>query len=307
MENGPVINITATSNTSKGNEKKSSDSTKEMVLKAVCALLNCGGGIIRIFDSENKSKIGPRAIEQWITNLIGVTSQRNHVKVDPVDGGSQTDGNISIHVSMIPKLITLNYNLYLPLNKQINAVGKTDNIEDIQFSLFRSIIENPVEKGAYSKSNFVFNQPSGVRESDATQLKLVKDTPSESNTLPKRMTNNKNKFVSYISGFANHRGGHIFFGIDDNGVVFGEKIPGKKNKDDIVKTVTETINKLIWTEKRLTPEKGRDWDIDFVEVKDAQGNTVDSTYVVIVFVARCRGGVFIAEPESYFIKDGKVK
>ena len=65
------------------------------------------------------------------------------------------------------------------------------------------------------------------------------------------------------------------------------------------------MRKLIWTEQKKLPQRGTNWEIYFENV-GKNGENVDSLYVVVVYVAFCRGGVFIAEPESYYIKEGKV-
>jgi hypothetical protein len=127
---------------------------------------------------------------------------------------------------------------------------------------------------------------------------------SKGTTFAKRMMNDKNKFSNYISGFANHRGGHIYYGINDNCVVVGEKLT-QAELDEVEEEVTKGVEKLVWTERRISPKRGDNWEIYFEQVKNENGEIEDSTYVIVVFVAFCRGGVFTAEPESYYIKEKK--
>ena len=58
-----------------------------------------------------------------------------------------------------------------------------------------------------------------------------------------------NKFSRYVSAFANYKGGHIYYGIDDDGIVAGELIPNEVDKEEIVKKVEKSINKMIWPEQ----------------------------------------------------------
>ena len=189
-----------------------------------------------------------------------------------------------------------------------------------------------------TKKKFVLGKKSSLQESDVIQLKSLKSEKSikakaedaagpnlpernvvkpnskkskpsakeKNTTFVKRMLTEKNKFCNYISGFANHRGGHIYYGIDDEGVITGENLT-KEDINEVLEEVPKTINELIWTEGNIAPQQGVNWDIYFEQVSyEKNARKVESTYVVVVFVAACRGGVFTAEPESYYIKDKKV-
>ena len=290
-----VINISG-----EGNKKKPKDFINKSILPAVCALLNSDGGTINITEIE----LDDRSIEQAVTSIIGETATSTWVKVQNI---GEKDLKTIIYVKKCNQFITVSYNLCVPTQKQIIAVAAGDNQDNIRSMLKQGIVENCVCKGSHIK-HFVQGKSSGLDESDDIQLKHLKAEASNSakTTFGKRVVTAKNKFSSYVSGFANHRGGHIYYGIDDESrVVFGEKLMEEDIKA-VESEVTKAMKKLVWTERKISPKRGDVWEIYFVNVKNENGEIVDSTYVVVVFVAFCRGGVFTAEPESYYIEDRKV-
>ena len=61
---------------------------------------------------------------------------------------------------------------------------------------------------------------------------------------------------------------------------------------------------MVWPTECEGPKKGQHWEIFFEPVHD---DVVPSTFVIVVYIARCAGGVFTEEPESYHVVDGEVK
>ncbi len=156
---------------------------------------------------------------------------------------------------------------------------------------------------ALKKTTDASKRTTGASKTTTDASKTTTDA-SKGTTFAKRMMTEKNKFSNYISGFANHRGGHIYYGINDNCVVVGEELT-QAELDEVEEEVTKGVEKLVWTERRISPKRGVNWEIYFEQVKNENGEIKDSTYVIVVFVAFCRGGVFTAEPESYYIKEKK--
>ena len=286
-----------------GGEKKRKQFINHDVLPAVCALLNSHGGKIEI---STKTALDKRSIEQIIANMLGNTEFVTHVSVKSEE---KSDPEIFVYVTKRKDLTTIKYNLYFPTQKQIVEAEPRDNVDKIRRILQRSIADDAVVKGSHI-NDFALGESSGLEETDVVQLKNLKDAKTsakkaEVTTFATRMLTEKNKFSHYVSGFATHRGGHIYYGITDEGVVNGEKLT-EQDRQQVVDEVLKAMNKLIWTEQKILPQKGTDWEIYFENVKDKNGEVVDSLFVVVVYVAFCRGGVFTAEPESYYIKEGKV-
>ncbi len=120
------------------------------------------------------------------------------------------------------------------------------------------------------------------------------------------MTGKGNKFTCYVSGFANYSGGNMYFGITDDGVVEGEFIPNEEDKNEITKKVEKVINTMIWPETIGQPKRGEHWDIVFEPVLDEKSKPIPSTFVIVIYIAPCLGGVFTEEPECYEMVNGKV-
>ncbi|XP_028394616.1 uncharacterized protein LOC114518820 [Dendronephthya gigantea] len=113
----------------------------------------------------------------------------------------------------------------------------------------------------------------------------------------------------FICAFANYRGGHIYYGITDDGIVEGEVVPNEEDKHDITKKVEKAINKLIWPQKIGQPKRGKHWDIFFEPVIDeaTTSDAIPSTFVIVVYIASCPGGVFTEKPECYEMVEGRIE
>lgn len=281
------------------NKSKTKDFINQTIIPAVCALRNSSGGTISITGIS----LDVKSIEQGIINLVGPTTCAESVKVIQMECSSLT----SVEVKKGQEFTTVSYNLYLPTQKQIVAVKMTDRIREIQNVLNRNFVEDPVLKDSHVR-NFVLGSASGIDETDEVQLKSLKSETSSDGrptNFASRMLNVKNKFSNYVSGFANHRGGYIYYGINDNGVVTGERLKEEDLKE-INEQVRKAMEKIYWTKDSISPQQGVNWEIYFEKVKDARGEILDCTYVVAVFVNFCRGGVFTAKPESYYIDEKEV-
>ncbi|CAB4041688.1 schlafen family member 13-like [Paramuricea clavata] len=121
------------------------------------------------------------------------------------------------------------------------------------------------------------------------------------------MTGKGNKFSCYVSAFPNYNGGHIYYGIRDAGIVEGELISNEEDIGEITKKVEKAINKMIWPEQVGQPKRGVHWEIFFQPVVDENSKPIPSTFVVVIYIAPCLGGVFTEEPECYEMVEGKVK
>ena len=62
---------------------------------------------------------------------------------------------------------------------------------------------------------------------------------------------------------------------------------------------------MIWPQQIGQPRLGN-WEIFFELVKDDDCKTVPSTFVMVVYIAPCLGGVFAEEPECYELVEGKI-
>ena len=243
-----------------------------------------------------------RVIEQWINNLIGTPMMATNVelKVAP--------HQILINIKGSYNLITVDYNMFLPSHSQINRVLPVETLEKIQNVLFgREMMSSSNELPAV-QTVFVQGEEMKLDETYSVQFKQLKDAPANCITLSDRVIGNSNKLIQCLSAFANYRGGVIYVGVDDKQhIINGEVIPANE-RESIIHKVTNRVNKMIWLGLEDGPRRGINWDIFFHPVVDKEGRPVKSTFVIVIVVARYHpGGVFLQEPESYHIVNGRVE
>ena len=216
---------------------------KEEILKeitaAICAMLNSNGGkaVVNVDGDSNaisESKISQiiRTVEQYLEKIIGTKiSSAINIKVE--------EETVTISVEKANSLITVDYHLYWPSQTQVIQVTPLETQETVKNEILnRNIVDEPVLLGSHVKK-FINSKQSGLSETKTVQLKNLKATSSKSNTLADRMI--ANKFDCYVSAFANYKGGNIYYGIDDDGIVAGEFIPNEEVK--IIKKLEKTIKK----------------------------------------------------------------
>ena len=75
----------------------------------------------------------------------------------------------------------------------------------------------------------------------------------------------------------------------------------------ITTKVKNTVTKLIWPSLIAPPKRGVQWEIFFEPVIGCNSETIPSTFVIVIYIAPCLGGVFTEEPEHYEIIEGVVK
>lgn len=286
------------------NELEVSFSNLPTVQKAICALLNSNGGklILKISDATEQVKISAdciiRKIEQLVQSITNIFTVHNNVEFL-----EQTDDRIILYIRGSSSLCTVNNYLFLPTITQVLSVAPAEGDTVIRMLTDSKIIEINEEE---IPKVFVLDSNCGFPESKEVQLKQLKAESSKlgkgTTELGDRILNNK--CTNYVSAFANHLGGRIYCGITNDGVVKGEKV---KNKDAIITKVDKAIKKMIWPTHCGKVERGNQWDIFFVPVVDVDNNPIESTFVIVISVLPCAGGVFVKEPESYHVVNRKVE
>ncbi len=295
------------------NNKRYKEQVLQEMIAAVCAMLNSNGGKVVIHvDTESKEitvegspfsrmSLVIRILEQSMISIIGTrqTISNMNFKTD--------QESIVVSVKKADFLITTNYNLYLPSETQVVLLSTVESPEHVKDDIMnRKVVLDPVELGSHYKT-FLKDKNCGFHESKNCQLKNLKADSSKRTKLADRMTGKGNKFSCYVSAFANHTGGHIYYGIRHEKVVEGEWIPNEDDKSEIKKKVEKAMNKMIWPQQIGQPKRGVHWEIFFEPVVDENSKPVPSTFVIVVYIAPCLGGVFTEEPECYEMVDGKVQ
>lgn len=251
----------------------------------------------------NDAKNLERRIQQKFSSLLGQWCTLN-----AISRISLCDSEMEFQVEGMSQLCTLHYNIYIPTNLQTTALESATEVKEILKPKRIIELDSLIKHNDYHKT-FVSGKPltdGPLQLEDCTkQFKYLKSEHSKRVTLGDRMTGNENKFVNYVSSFGNYRGGHIYYGVDDDGIVRGQFV---EDRQDIVKKVRKAINSVIWLSDngQFTPMQGEHWDIFFEQVHDEKGRTVKKTIVIVVYISYCGGGVFVRKPESYRIVDGQV-
>lgn len=282
------------------NEKNYREKILVMIVANVCALLNTCGGELRL-NFEDNSGIEEeasdilRSIEQRLINIIGLCIFNTNVKVPELQK-SRIAKQLVITIQRMASLCTVNYHLYLPTQKQVMAIPPSSTLETVKGTLNRKV---PKEQNPQIL-RFVRDRQVSLTESESIQFKQLKDKKSKCVSLADRITNDSNKLSRNISAFANKGGGRIYYGIRDNGTVKGE-VMTEKHQDEIIRKVTTTIDKMIWSADELKLERSKHWNIKFEPVKDTNMNTIPSLFVAIISVEPLPGGVFTKQPDSYHV------
>ena len=279
---------------------------KIQVTSNVCALLNSNGGDLIVAFPNQSYEIEDldqpvRVIEQWINTLIGTITMLKKVQIEV------KPHQIVINIKGSYNLITIDYNMYLPSHTQINRVLPVETLQKVQDILFGEELMSLSEELPVVQQVFVQEEKIELTETYNVQFKQLEDAPAERTTLADRVIGKGNKILQCVSAFANYRGGVIYVGVDDeHHQINGEVIPANE-RESIITKFTKKINKMIWLGLEDGPCEGENWDIHFHPVCDKTGRPVESTFVITIVVARCPGGVFLKEPESYHIVDGVVE
>ena len=285
------------------------------IARAISALYNTGGGtlILRynkcLPSGHVKKCMG--IVEGKIQEFLGTITLSLDIHMNKVDSSpSQAHGEIKVIVKTSTKsagMIALKYNIYLPGNEHVTEVSSLEG-EKLKALLNENIpAVEPIEVNTHQR-NFVKGEQVSFSQSSTIQFKYLKDTPVQHDTFPDRLLGKSNKFPCYVSAFANFRGGHVYYGIKDDGMIVGETVD-ETEKLDIKKSIRKVVNKMIWPKKSEPTDENEDkrWDVYFEPVRESENNIIEDLYVVVVFVAQCRGGVFVEEPECYEFIDNEVQ
>lgn len=274
----------------------------------ICALLNSGGGelILTTATDENTAATDNRfqfqdvfrAIEQVFHKVIGTACVSSHLTSS--SQGRQATSKIVL-VKGLYSLCTLNYNMFLPTETQVLPIDCNEMDIVIELMDFNRLVDVTDFENSAPIDQFVHNSVVEIKESKIVQFKCLKSDKSDHNDLATRIISNK--FTSYVSAFANHIGGRIYIGIDDTGRVVGQTI-GEDEQKVLEMKLERRINSMLWPDHCSPPVKSKQWEIEFHRVI---GDGSEGLVVIVITIYACQGGVFIKEPESYQVIEGKVE
>ena len=274
------------------------------MIKIICALLNTAGGAIKIDEKQNDKTtvIGDRSelflsLEQHLVTIMGQTDYRLLIF-------SSWDSKREFYYIFVEKgkrVYTEDCGLKVPLSR---------SVVDATYECYVNIVSGrDVCKRDYSPYKYVEEEHAALslnstvlfEEGETIQFKEIPHGPSEN--LYKFFDKNLPK---YVSAFANHLGGSIYFGIHDNG-----KVVGRLMDEHDKKKVENLINKIIdlkdndnesvrmWRKESFIPRSGEQWAVEFLKVLGGPVN--EERYVVKVTIPAFRGGMFLTKPVAWKI------
>ena len=107
----------------------------------------------------------------------------------------------------------------------------------------------------------------------------------------------QDKILRQISAFANGSGGIILLGVEDDCTVLGQNLDSEGNsKEELEQRLDSLVDKMEWG---FTPERKLHWDVKFIPVQGKEGG-----FVIAIYVAGIKGGVFAKCPKSYELRRG---
>ncbi|KAK3095720.1 hypothetical protein FSP39_018052 [Pinctada imbricata] len=274
----------------------------DVVLKYVCALLNSGGGILHMKSLDYNHGVKSKDLDLWwsgmenkFADIISGDDICNYF--DMV--GNFDDPDLYLFVKSAEHICTIDYHARLPTDTATHEVS------------YHSVIKLLRKEGRCCSladlppipEHFFYGKTCEQMKQETKQIQFKQlSTPNnpDSLMLPDRMSHMVSK---YVSAFANHEGGHIFFGIeDDRAAVYGEQL-NPLDQQRAVALVQNRMNIVIWGDARFKAIKGVHWDINFYPVENCPKKKQKHRVVVVVSVCKFPGGVFTACPDSYFINE----
>ena len=274
----------------------------------VCGLLNSyQGGILKLTSSKSltPSLLDElvRGIEQTLIELLGLIGLREYCQTEIIGLGKE----IIFTVKPSDRICTVEYNLVLPTDFLVKQVLRTEPLEKIARVIKPGRpFANPMLHNYFKKFEKDSMMPEDLRESDTVQFKKVKSGKNKNKSLADRII--ANKIAHYIAAFANHNGGHVYIGIDDETYTVCGQVICDGERQRIVEKIASAVENVVWPEEHGKPELGKHWDISFLPVLDSiTKEAIPDLFVIVVAIACCPGGVFLDYPEAYEYNDGKIQ
>lgn len=271
---------------------------------AVCGLLNSHhGGRLQLTStlslSSNIIDELVRGIEQTLIEFLGLTNFREFCRIEITGCGKV----ITFTVEPSDRIFTVEYNLYLPTDFLVRQVLKTEPIVNIA----RLLKPGPLVTSNIQSHEKEFQKdakvPGDLRESDMVQFKKIKSDKNKNKSLADRII--ANKITHYVAAFANHKGGHVYIGIEDDTYKVCGQIVSDEEKQRISEKVGAAIRSMVWPEEHGETQRGKHWEITFIPVHDSNKDESPDLYVIVISIACCPGGVFLTHPEAYDIDSKK--
>ncbi|KAH9500557.1 hypothetical protein Btru_072253 [Bulinus truncatus] len=288
------ITVTCPVHISKGIHRKDN----EQVLQYSCALLNSGGGIMKMRNIDYNHGTQSKSLDAWWSgmecNLATILSGDDICNYFDFIG-NYDDEYFYLFVKSAEHLCTMDYNCRLPTDTATHCVTYKSAVKLCSTAgSSKSLAALPTIPPSFEYGKI---EESLKQEGKQIQFKLLAtDTDFTKKTLADKVSFYCSR---YISAFANHEGGHIYFGIEDStAAVLGEEM-SEAEEIRCTNAIQAKMNSIIWGDTRFAALKGVHWDIKFVPIFQCPNQ--QRRKVIVVSVCKMFGGVFTSCPESYVI------
>ncbi|XP_027761262.1 schlafen family member 13-like isoform X1 [Empidonax traillii] len=299
--------------------------------RAVCALLNSGGGIVRMesedrdycfkvhgigLDIENSLRdcISSNEIGEYFTWMQEGSNLLLFVKTWSC--GSLEQGSAE---STKPRLCSLSTGLFYRSGTSVFPVksGEVPAFLRGKKSSAKCDSANGLsDKRARLSFSGGANEEHDIQEAAASFLErdrvLVGEVLDFTETTHIEFKEYSTKSIleyinknlpKYVSAFANTEGGYLFFGVDDNGRVTGTHI--NVEKEALEQTVAETMRSMFVYHSCGSGTLGVQFQTRILDVYDQAG--CSQGYICAVHIERSCCPVFRGDPESWIVMDGKIE
>lgn len=278
----------------------------EDVLKVINAVLNSGGGIVRMTIADFL-RYEPGELERKLDTFWQLVEGKLFPMIcpsvyDDVFDKKRKGHTILLFINATENVCTMKYNFHLPFDvasplfvpreKVVELLSRRNSLENHtpEVPLTELAMELLPEKFTYGK----------VLQCDESKTLQLKCYTSENGLFHHRKNQTaRDQIAKCVSGFGNGSGGMILVGIEDE----TRKILGQDKAafDEAYweRGFQRLINKMSVTWS-FTPKQREHWDIKFSPV---DGNK--SRFVVVVLIAGMRnlGGIFAKCPESFELRN----
>ncbi|XP_017694645.1 PREDICTED: schlafen family member 13-like [Lepidothrix coronata] len=321
----------------KMNENQNQKRQQRHLSIAVCALLNSGGGIVRMesedrnycfqehgigLDIENSLRdcIGSNEIGEYFTWMQEGSNLLLFVKTWSCGGLEQGSAEATK-----PRLCSLSTGLFYRSSTSVFPVKSRDTPEFLRGKKSSAKCDNV---GGLSAKRALPSCSDGANETspniqkpnfqDAAARFLKRDkvlvgevldfTETTHIEFKQYSTENILKYMSenlpnYVSAFANTEGGYLFFGVDDNGKVTGT--PSNVEKEALEQAVAETISSMSVYHSCGSEALGVQFQTHILDVYDQA--ECSQGYICAVHTERSCCPVFHGDPESWMVMGGKIE
>ena len=273
----------------------------EAFLRVINAVLNSGGGIVRM-KIHDFSRYKPGELIKKIDTFWQTLEQKLNAMIQPsiyddVFDKEHEGDTILLFIKATKHFCTVDYHFHLPFDaapaqcvpreKVVDLLSRRDSLENHTPEV--PLTDLPVD---LLPKKFTYKEVLNLHESKQVQLKRY---TSEHGLFHNNNQKAQGKIEECISGFGNGSGGMILIGIEDKTrEILGQEITtdGKADWESGFQAIINQMSET-WS---FTPIQGAHWDIKFFPVDDTK-----SSFVIVILVAGMRnlGGIFKKCPKSF--------